>query len=37
MLNTLIEHNLTQLKKWQKIWERCIHVEGDFFEDDDGQ
>jgi hypothetical protein len=25
------------LKKWQKHWERCIGVEGDYFEGDSGQ
>jgi hypothetical protein len=23
-------------KKWQEVWERCIHVEGDYFEGDGG-
>jgi hypothetical protein len=25
------------LKKWQKPFEQCIHVEGDYFEVDGGQ
>jgi hypothetical protein len=38
VLNTLIEHNIQDVfKKWQKCWEWCIHVEGDYFEGDGGQ
>jgi hypothetical protein len=36
--NTLTEHDFQDaLKKWQKRWEQCIHVEGDYFECDGGQ
>jgi hypothetical protein len=38
VLNTLTEHNFQDtLRKWQKCWERCIYVEGDYFEGDGGQ
>jgi hypothetical protein len=39
VLNTHTQ-NMTsrmRLKKWQKRWERRIRVEGDYFEDDNGQ
>jgi hypothetical protein len=35
VLKTLTEHNFQgAFKKWQKHWERCIRVEGDYFEGD---
>jgi transposase len=38
VLNTLTEHDFHDaFKKWQKLWERCIHAEGDYFEGDGGQ
>jgi hypothetical protein len=38
VLNTLTEHNFQDaFKKWCKRWERCIHVEGDYFKGDGGQ
>jgi hypothetical protein len=38
VLNTLTEHDFQDaFKKWQKRWERCIHMEGDYFEGDGGQ
>jgi hypothetical protein len=38
VMNTLTEHDSQDaFKKWQKRWVRCIHEEGDYFEDDDGQ
>jgi hypothetical protein len=38
VLNTLTEHDFQDaFKKWQKRWERCIRVEGDYFEGDGGQ
>jgi hypothetical protein len=38
MLNTLTEHDFQDaFKKWRKHLERCIHVEGDYFEGDGGQ
>jgi hypothetical protein len=31
MLNTLTEHDFQEaFKKWQKRWERCIRVEGNY-------
>jgi hypothetical protein len=37
VLNTLIEHEVQDaFKKW-KIWERCIHAEGNYFEGDGDQ
>jgi hypothetical protein len=37
VLNTLTELDFQDaFKKWQKCWERCIHVEGYYYEDDDG-
>jgi hypothetical protein len=36
--NTLTEHDFQDaFKKWQKHWERCMCVEGDYFKGDDGQ
>jgi hypothetical protein len=33
VLKTLTEHDLQDaFKKWQKHWERCIRMEGDYFE-----
>jgi hypothetical protein len=38
VLNTLTEHNFQDaFNKWQKCWERCIRVKGDYFEGDDDQ
>jgi hypothetical protein len=38
MLNNLTEHNFQDaFKKWQKCWEWCICVEGDYFKGDGGQ
>jgi hypothetical protein len=38
LLNILTEHDLQDaFKKWQKHWEWCIHVEGDYFEGEGGQ
>jgi hypothetical protein len=38
VLNTFTEHNFQDaFKKWQKCWEQCIHVEGDYSEVDGGQ
>jgi hypothetical protein len=38
VLNTLTEHNFQDaFKKWQKRWEWCICVQGDYFEGDSGQ
>jgi hypothetical protein len=38
VLNTLTEHDFQDaFKKWQKRWEWCIRVEGDYFEGDGGQ
>jgi hypothetical protein len=38
VLNTLAEHNLHYaFKKWQKLWERCIRVEGVYFKGNGGQ
>jgi hypothetical protein len=37
VLNSLTEHDFQDaFKKWQKRWERCIHVEGGYFEGDGG-
>jgi hypothetical protein len=37
LLNTLTDHDFQDaFKKWQKRWEWCIHVEGDYFEGDGG-
>jgi hypothetical protein len=34
----LTEHDFQDgIERWQKRCERCIHVEGDYFEDDGGQ
>jgi hypothetical protein len=33
VLNTLIEHDIqSAFKKWQKGWELCICMEGDYFD-----
>jgi hypothetical protein len=38
MLNTLTEHDFWDaFKKWQKLWEQGVLVEGDYFEGDGGQ
>jgi hypothetical protein len=38
VLITLTEHSLQDaFRKWQKRWERPIHVEGNYFENDGGQ
>jgi hypothetical protein len=38
LLNTLTEHDFQDaFKKWQKHWERCICVEGDYFESVGGE
>jgi transposase len=38
VLNTLTEHDFQDaFEKWQKRWERCIRVEGDYLEGDGGQ
>jgi hypothetical protein len=38
VLNTLPEHNFQDaFKKWQKHWECCICVEGDYSEGDGAQ
>jgi hypothetical protein len=38
VLNTLTEHDFQNaFTKWQKRWERCIRVEGDYCECDGGQ
>jgi hypothetical protein len=38
VLNTLTEHDFwDEFKKWQKHWEWCIHVEGDYFMGDGDQ
>jgi hypothetical protein len=39
VLNTLTEQHDFQdaLKKWQKLWEQCICMEGGYFEGDGGQ
>jgi hypothetical protein len=31
------EHYSRMHLKWQKLWERCIREEGDYFEGDGGQ
>jgi hypothetical protein len=36
VLNTLTTSRM-HLKKWQKHWEWCIRVEGDYFQGDGGQ
>jgi hypothetical protein len=37
VLNTLTKHDfLHAFQKWQKHWERCMCVKGDYFKDDDG-
>jgi hypothetical protein len=37
VLNTLTEHDFQDaFKKLQKRWERCIRVEGEYFEGDSG-
>jgi hypothetical protein len=38
VLNTLTEHDFQDaFKKWYKLWERCMRVERDYFEDDGGR
>jgi hypothetical protein len=38
VLNTLAEHDFPDaFKKWQELWERLIHAEGDNFKGDGGQ
>jgi hypothetical protein len=38
VLNTLVEHDFQDaFKKWQKLWERCVRPEVDYFEGDGGQ
>jgi hypothetical protein len=38
VLNTLTEHDFQDaFKKWQKHRERCVRMEGDYFEGDGGQ
>jgi hypothetical protein len=38
VLITLTEYDFQdELKKWQRVWERCIRVEGDCFEGNGGQ
>jgi hypothetical protein len=38
VVNTLTEHDFQDaVKKWQKRWEWCICMEGDYFEDDGSQ
>jgi hypothetical protein len=38
VLNTLTEQEFQDaFKKWQKHWEWCIRVEGDYFKGDGGQ
>jgi hypothetical protein len=38
VLNILTEHDFQDaFRKWQKRWERCIRVEGNYFEGDGGQ
>jgi hypothetical protein len=38
VLNTLTKHDFQDaFKKWQKRWEWCIRVEGDYFEGGRGQ
>jgi hypothetical protein len=38
MLNTLTGDNFQDaFKKWQKRWEQCICMEGDYFKGDGGQ
>jgi hypothetical protein len=35
VVNTLTEHDFQDtFKKWQKLWKRCIRLEGDYFEGD---
>jgi hypothetical protein len=37
MLNIVTEHDFhNAFKKWQKHWDWCIWVEGDYFKDDGG-
>jgi hypothetical protein len=38
MLNTFTEQNFQDaFKKFQRSWEQCIHVEGDYIRGDGGQ
>jgi hypothetical protein len=38
VLNSVTEHDFQNaFKKWQKCWEQCIHVEGDYFKGDCSQ
>jgi hypothetical protein len=38
VLNILTGHDFWgAFRIWQKLWERCIHAEGDYFKDDGGQ
>jgi hypothetical protein len=38
VLNTLTKHDFqVAFKGWQKCWEWCIRVEGDYFKDDGSQ
>jgi hypothetical protein len=38
VLNTHTKHDfLHAFKKWQKHWEQCMCVEGDYFKDYDGK
>jgi hypothetical protein len=38
VLNTLTEHNFQDaFKKWEKLWEWNVCVEGNYFDGDGGQ
>jgi hypothetical protein len=38
VLNTLTEYDFQiAFEKWQKCWEWCMFMEGDYFEGDGGQ
>jgi hypothetical protein len=38
VLNSLTEHDFQDaFKNWQKLWERCIRPEENYFEGDGGQ
>jgi hypothetical protein len=38
VLNTLREHDFQNaFRKWQNLWEQCIHAERDYFKGDGGQ
>jgi hypothetical protein len=38
VLNTLMEHDFQEaFTKWQRHWEWCIHMKGDYIEGDGGQ